>query len=126
MQNISHIEIERLKELRDNGYKIAIHDFGYKYALMSILDKIEPDIIKINKLHNKINDIEVQKQIIENLKTLAEYMNIKLFCEGVETEVQFKTFKDIGIRYMQGFHLGKPMNVENSLKMLREDRNINA
>ncbi len=125
VQNISHIEIERLKELRDNGYKIAIHDFGYKYALMSILDKIEPDIIKINKLHNKISDIEVQKQIIENLKTLAEYMNIKLFCEGVETEVQFKTFKDIGIRYMQGYHLGKPLNVEKSLKMLREDRNIN-
>ena len=123
VQSISHIEIDRLKELRDNGYKIAIHDFGYKYALMSILDKIEPDIIKINKLHNKIHDIEVQKQIIDNLKTLSDYMNIKLFCEGVETEVQYNTFKDIGIRYMQGYHLGKPMNVESSLKMVREDRN---
>ncbi len=123
VQNISHIEIDRLKELRDNGYKIAIHDFGYKYALMSILDKIEPDIIKINKLHNKIHDVEVQKQIIDNLKTLSEYMNIKLFCEGVETEVQYNTFKEIGIRYMQGYHLGKPMNVESSLKMVREDRN---
>lgn len=123
VQNISHIEIDRLKELRENGHKIAIHDFGYKYALMSILDKIEPDIIKINKLHNKIHDVEVQKQIIDNLKTLSEYMNIKLFCEGVETEVQYNTFKDIGIRYMQGYHLGKPMNVESSLKMVREDRN---
>lgn len=122
VQNISHIEIERLKELRENGYKIAIHDFGYKYALMSILDKIEPDIIKINKLHNKIHDIEVQKQIIENLKTLSDYMDIKLLCEGVETELQFKTFRDIGIRYMQGYHLGKPQDVESSLKTLREDR----
>ncbi len=122
VQNISHVEIDRLKELRENGYKIAIHDFGYKYALMSILDKIEPDIIKINKLHNKIHDLEVQKQIIENLKTLSDYMDIKLFCEGVETELQFTTFKEIGIRYMQGFHLGKPQTVENSLKTLREDR----
>ena len=125
VQNISHVEIERLKELRENGYKIAIHDFGYKYALMSILDKIEPDIIKINKLHNKIHDLEVQKQIIENLKTLSDYMDIKLFCEGVETELQFNTFREIGIRYMQGFHLGKPQNVESSLKTLREDR-LNA
>jgi diguanylate cyclase (GGDEF)-like protein len=122
VQSISHLEIERLKKLRDNGYKIAIHDFGYKYALMSILDKVEPDIIKINKLHNKIHDLEVQKQIIENLKTLSDYMDIKLFCEGVETELQFNTFKDIGIRYMQGYHLGKPQDVENSLKTLREDR----
>jgi len=90
---------------------------------MSILDKIEPDIIKINKLHNKIHDVEVQKQIIDNLKTLSEYMNIKLFCEGVETEVQYNTFKEIGIKYMQGYHLGKPMNVESSLDIVREDRN---
>lgn len=122
VQNITHVEIDRLKALRENGYKIAIHDFGYKYALMSILDKIEPDIIKINKMHNKIYDIEVQKQVIENLKTLSEYMNIKLFCEGVETEIQYNTFKDIGIRYMQGFHLGKPQTVENSLKVVREDK----
>jgi len=123
VQNITHVEIDRLKALRENGYKIAIHDFGYKYALMSILDKIEPDIIKINKMHNKILDIEVQKQVIENLKTLSDYMDIKLFCEGVETEIQYNTFKDIGIRYMQGYHLGKPQNIESSLKTVREDKN---
>lgn len=121
VQNISHIEIERLKELKESGYKIAIHDFGYKFALMSILEKIQPDIIKINKMHNKIQDIDVQKQIIVNLKTLADYMNIKLFCEGVETKLQFDTFKDIGIKYMQGYHLGKPQSVDMCIKEIREE-----
>ncbi|MFO7611327.1 MAG: EAL domain-containing protein [Clostridia bacterium] len=121
-QNISHLEIERLRELRDNGYKLAIHDFGYKFALMSILDKIEPDIIKINKLHNKIQNIDVQKQIILNLMTLTEYMDIKLFCEGVETELQYQTFRELGIKYMQGYHLGRPQNVETCLRNLREEK----
>ncbi len=121
VQNISHIEIERLKELKESGYKIAIHDFGYKFALMSILDKIQPDIIKINKMHNKIQDIDVQKQIIINLKTLADYMDIKLFCEGVETKLQYDTFRDIGIKYMQGYHLGKPENVDMCIKAIREE-----
>lgn len=121
VQNISHIEIERLKELRDNGFKLAIHDFGYKYALMSIIDKIEPDIIKINKLHSKIKSVEVQKQIILNLKTLAEYMDIKLFCEGVETENQYNLFKEIGIKYMQGYHLGRPQTVKQCIKNAREE-----
>ena len=121
VQNISHIEIERLKELRENGYKLAIHDFGYKYALMSIVDKIEPDIIKINKLHNKIKSQEIQKQIILNLKTLADYMDIKLFCEGVETENQYNIFREIGIKYMQGYHLGRPQTVESCIKNAREE-----
>ncbi|MBN1623417.1 MAG: EAL domain-containing protein [Clostridia bacterium] len=121
VQNISHIEIERLKELRENGFKLAIHDFGYKYALMSIVDKIEPDIIKINKLHSKIKSLEVQKQIITNLKTLADYLDIKLFCEGVETEAQYSVFKEIGIKYMQGYHLGRPQSVNACIKNAREE-----
>lgn len=119
--NISHVEIERLKELRENGYKLAIHDFGNKFALMSILDKIEPDIIKINKMHNKISNIDIAKQIILNLKMLTEYMDIKLFCEGIETELQYKTYKDIGIRYMQGYHFGKPQNIKDTLKKYGEE-----
>ena len=121
VQNISHIEIERLKELRENGYKLAIHDFGYKYALMSIVDKIEPDIIKINKMHSKIKSVEIQKQIISNLKTLADYLDIKLFCEGVETESQYNIFKEIGIKYMQGYHLGRPQSVSSCIKNAREE-----
>lgn len=118
-QNISRTEVKHLKKLKDNGYRIAIHDFGYKFALMSILEKIKPDIIKINKMHNTIQDIDVQKQIILNLKTLTEYMDIELFCECVETKLQYDTFKDLGIKYMQGYHLGRPDTVDSYLNYTR-------
>ena len=100
--------VERISDIRDDGFKIAIDDFGKHFSSLSVLTKIPFDIIKIDRLFvNKINERE-NEEIIRMVLSLAEATGRWVVAEGVETEKQVETLRKIGCVYHQGFLYGKP------------------
>jgi EAL domain-containing protein (putative c-di-GMP-specific phosphodiesterase class I) len=48
------------------------------------------------------------KALIDTIVYGAHRMDIKVICEGVETEEQVDFLREIGCDYAQGYYFGKP------------------
>jgi EAL domain-containing protein (putative c-di-GMP-specific phosphodiesterase class I) len=93
-----------LSLLRMHGVKIAIDDFGTKYATLSFIKDLPIDIIKIDK--NFVQDAPYSKKSRTLLKfcvNVAHDIGCKVVAEGIESEEQFNCAKDSNVDFMQGF-----------------------
>lgn len=97
---------DTIRKLKNKSIKLAIDDFGVKYSSLTYLYDFDIDILKTDRNLLKYDSWE---KIILFLKELSESRGIKLVVEGVETEEQFKKLKDMGIDYIQGYYISKPI-----------------
>lgn len=113
-------EIFKLKEIRDNinklkfnGFYVSLDDFGTGFSNIELLEKIDPDSIKIDMSLTKdiVTDIP-HRHIVLSIVRMAEVLGIKVIAEGVDSEEKIEVLRELGIRYMQGFYLGKPNRLE--------------
>ena len=109
MEDINLI-IKVLLELKSKGIKISIDDFGTGYSSLSWLSKLPIDTIKIDRsliinLDNNSKNIAIIKAIL----AVADSLDIKVIAEGIETETEFLTLKELGCQSIQGYLVGKPM-----------------
>lgn len=99
--------IERLKDLKNKGYKIALDDFveEYKsYPLIPIADIIKFDLI------------ETPLETIEKDISLAISQKKVLLAEKIETKEEFLKAKEMGFHLFQGYFFSKPSIVGKSYK----------
>ncbi|MDR2897465.1 MAG: EAL domain-containing protein, partial [Spirochaetaceae bacterium] len=90
--------------------KIAIDDFGSGYNNELILLMVRPDFVKIDMSIITSIDLDTKKQyIVQNLISYARNMGIKILAEGVETRGEMEMLISLGVDYMQGYYLGKPL-----------------
>lgn len=102
---------EFIRDAKEIGAKIAIDDFGsgysnYNYVIRLNIDYLKIDSSLISNICIDENCRVVVKSIILTahklgLKTIAEYVNSKEIMEEVE---------NIGIDFIQGYYIGKPMD----------------
>lgn len=96
--------IERLKQLKNAGNKLALDDFVVKEEVF-IYDELflQIDYIKIDFLHTK----EIERTAIENTIKL-KYPHIQLLAEKVETREEYEMAKQSGYSLFQGYFFEKP------------------
>ena len=95
--------------LKMAGYKFAIDDFGSGFSSFHYIKKFPIDYLKIDgEFILNINRDKKDKAFVHSILTLAQELNVKTIAEYVEDEEIVNTLKEMGIDYMQGFHIGKP------------------
>jgi len=100
---------EKLNELRELGFKIAVDDFGVENSNFSRLLEINLDFIKIDGIFIKnLKNSERNVKIIKAIVSLAKALEIKTVAEYVEDEEIYEIVKECGIDYAQGYFIGKP------------------
>lgn len=105
-----------MKDLSQAGVEFALDDFGTGCSVLSYLKDFPVSYIKIDR--NFIQDIlhdEVSRHIVESMVILAEKINIQTVAEGVETQGQMNCLRGLGVNYLQGFYLGKPLSLDTFL-----------
>lgn len=107
VNNISECIIQ-IRKLRESGVLVALDDFGREYSSLSILNKVEFDIIKIDREFIVNLDDQVNREIIKMVMSVGQYKNKLIIFEGVETEYQVNILKEFGCYYMQGYYFYKP------------------
>jgi c-di-GMP-related signal transduction protein len=96
--------LEKLKNLRDDGYTLAIDDFEVSYPHKDIIELAH--IIKVDFLNNSRDEIKsICKRFMRQGKTLL--------AEKVETREEYEWAKKIGFDYFQGFFFAKPDMVKS-------------
>lgn len=116
--------IERLNRM---GYQFSIDDFGTGYSSLAYLKKMPLTELKIDKsfvmdILTSENDAVIVKAIIN----LAHTLGLQVTAEGVESEAILNTLNQYGCDIAQGYHLSKPLSVDEFNTWLGTYQNTGA
>ncbi|HCW3106266.1 TPA: EAL domain-containing protein, partial [Citrobacter freundii] len=102
-----------LRALRKAGSKIAIDDFGTGASSYSRLRTLDADILKIDGsfIRNILTD-EFSRCAVRSFCEVAKLKNMEVVAEFVENEEIEKMLITMGIGWLQGYHIGKPVPIE--------------
>jgi diguanylate cyclase (GGDEF)-like protein/PAS domain S-box-containing protein len=106
---------------KEQGFSVALDDFGVGHSGLKMLYYISPDCIKIDRffITDILND-KRKKIYVANIVNIAHYSGIKVLAEGVETEDELNVCKEIGCNYVQGYYLQRPTQDIDELKQTYE------
>lgn len=108
-----------LREVRALGVTVAIDDFGSGYSNMAYLTKIPADLIKIDKSFiQHVDPTGDSGFLIRKIVDLAHGLGFYVVGEGVETEAAYTFLADIGCVEAQGFHMSKPLPLNDLIAWL--------
>ncbi|MBB5208076.1 EAL domain-containing protein [Chiayiivirga flava] len=112
MENIDH-SIDVLRRMRALGFRVHIDDFGTGYSSLNYLSRLPVDVLKIDQAFiAQIADNPESLALVTNMIGLAHALDLRVVAEGVEHEEQAKLLRLLRCDELQGFHLGRPMPVE--------------
>ncbi len=102
--------VERaIEAYRQAGVGVALDDFGVGFAGLRLLHESKPDYVKIDRYFVSGIDRDMRKRAIANaLVGYAHALGILIIAEGVETETEFHTCRDLGCDFAQGYLIGRP------------------
>lgn len=118
MENFTSVN-EKLTLLRGVGIHVSLDDFGTGYSSMEYVKNLSIDKIKIDiSFIRDINEDQKSVEIVRAMTLLGKTVGMKVCAEGVETEEQFLTIRDIGVDQVQGYLMGKPMPADELKEFL--------
>ena len=98
-----------LVQYRGLGYDIAIDDLGEGFSNLRMWTELHPQYVKIDRhFINGIGDDALKFQMVRSIHGLAEACSSHIIAEGIETEAEFRTVRDLGIAYGQGYFIARP------------------
>ncbi|HWR76377.1 MAG TPA: GGDEF domain-containing protein [Thiobacillus sp.] len=103
---------QAVSRLRAAGIEVAIDDLGEGFSSLRLWSELKPAFVKIDK--HFIADIHRdphKTQFVRSIRQLAEGAHSCVIAEGVESPSELAVLKDLGIRYAQGYLIGRPSPV---------------
>jgi diguanylate cyclase (GGDEF)-like protein len=95
---------------RRQSFRIAIDDFGTGFAGLKLLYEQHPDYIKIDRFFiSGIENDRMKKLFVSQIVGLAQTTGITVIAEGVETEQELLTCKEMGCNLVQGYFVERPL-----------------
>ncbi len=95
---------------RAEGVQLALDDFGTGFNGVMTLLQTRPDIVKFDmEVLRLLQTGETETVLLQGLIDGCHAIGCKVLAEGVEDRENFDNLKHMGVDYMQGYYLGKPM-----------------
>ena len=96
--------------LKQNGFRVALDDYGRGYSNLSRLAQLRIDTIKIDRsLIDNVTENERTRKIVTATVAMAESLDCRVVGEGVETSAMAMTLARIGCHELQGYYFSKPL-----------------
>lgn len=112
-ENITKKQFKRIlanvRALRARGYRFALDDVGTGTSNLELLIEFEPDVIKMDmSLTIGISKNKRKQELAEYLLELSRRTGAQLLAEGIEDAEDLQAVRDLGVRFGQGYLLGRP------------------
>jgi diguanylate cyclase (GGDEF)-like protein/PAS domain S-box-containing protein len=110
-----------LQELHEQGVRIAIDDFGTGFSSLGQLRRFPIDVIKVDR--SFVQGIEHDARdaaITANLVTLAHALGLVAIAEGIESNGQLASVRELGCDLAQGFLFARPVPAAEVGKVLSD------
>ncbi len=106
--------IERLVRLRMAGYGLAIDDYGTGRSNLQLLARVPFSELKIDRSFvDGASRKRALSTVLQSCLSLARSLDRKSVAVGVETRQDWDLVQGMGCTYAQGYHIAKPMAVED-------------
>lgn len=109
------------QKMHDNGFLVAMDDFGSGYSSLNMLREIPIDILKIDKgFLAEAQDNARRNIIFSSIVEMARKLHIKVVVEGVEHLENVELMKECGCFVAQGYYFARPMDEESFVPIFRK------
>lgn len=99
-----------IETYRSIGFSVAIDDFGAGHAGLGLFARFATDMVKLDmELIRQIDADPRRQAIVRAVVRLCDELGTVLIAEGIETLAEATVLRDMGLRYMQGYLLARPM-----------------
>ncbi|EQM77138.1 ammonium transporter [Stutzerimonas stutzeri] len=98
-----------MKRLKAVGCGFALDDFGSGLSSFGYLKTLPVDYLKIDG--SFVRDIEhdpIARAMVASINNIGHEMGLKTVAEFVESAEILERLQEIGVDYVQGYHLGRP------------------
>jgi diguanylate cyclase (GGDEF)-like protein len=105
--------IDTLHELRALGVQLALDDFGTGYSSLCHLRSLPIDWLKIGMpFMDNLEQGGSDRAFVRMVLDLAANLDLGVVAEGIESEEQLASLRDLGCEFGQGFYLGSPTTLD--------------
>jgi diguanylate cyclase (GGDEF)-like protein/PAS domain S-box-containing protein len=101
-----------IEVLHGIGCEFSLDDFGSGMGSFSSLKHLPIDYLKIDGLYtNNVQNDQVNQEMVAAMIKLARTMEFRVVAEQVERQEDFDWLRDIGVDYVQGYFVDRPVNL---------------
>ena len=112
--------IHILEHYKEEGFCLAIDDFGVGFSGFKLLYEFTPDVIKVDRFFlNGICEDPKKMVIVENIIQLAKQLGVRIIAEGIERESELEVCKALGCQLVQGYLIQRPTTHLDEIKTNR-------
>ncbi len=107
-----------IDKVRSYGARVALDDFGAGYTSFSYLKELPADLLKIDgSFIVNMNQHPANVSIVEAIVNLARNLGMKTVAEWAEDAATVQALAEIGVDYVQGYAVARPMAPEKLLEV---------
>ncbi|OXS28668.1 MAG: PTS fructose transporter subunit IIA [Desulfovibrio sp. MES5] len=111
-----------LRELYEQGFPVAIDDFGMGHTSLKYLRRFPVSTVKIDGgISREVLTNPICADIVASITKLCHAQRITSVAEFVETEEQATTLRGLGCDIFQGYLYSRPLSAEMALQFIREN-----
>jgi EAL domain-containing protein (putative c-di-GMP-specific phosphodiesterase class I)/GGDEF domain-containing protein len=106
-----------IKKFRRYGCRFSLDDFGVGFSSFTYLKNLKVDYLKIDgSFVRDMQRNEVDVALVSSMHETSRFLGIQTVAESVENEETLMQLKSIGVNYVQGWHTGKPMHIDQLVR----------
>ncbi|WP_111859121.1 bifunctional diguanylate cyclase/phosphodiesterase [Acinetobacter sp. CFCC 10889] len=111
-----------LNKLKQVGVRIALDDFGTGHSSLTHLHDYPVDSLKIDCgfVHRMNSELPIHA-IVQGISQLGPILSLDIIAEGIETEEQLESLKQVGCSLGQGFLFSRAIDASNVVEMLSKN-----
>ena len=116
------IMLENMQKLINYGVQFSLDDFGTGNSNLNYIVDMPVNIVKFDRsMTNSYFNNGKAKYVMDAAMHMIHGMELQIVSEGIETEEQLDTMKELDISYIQGYYFSKPLPQEEFLNFLRDN-----
>ena len=102
--------------LKRIGCRLALDDFGVGFSSLYHLKHLPVDFLKIDgSFIRELPDSTVDQHLVRAMVEVARALGKRTVAEFVGNEETVRLLQEFGVDFLQGYHIGKPMAVEETI-----------
>ncbi len=97
------------QKLRELGYGLALDDLGQGFGRFAVWKRLRPRYLKIDRSFTaSLADDPFKAAFVQSMLLLADASQSVVVAEGVESERDLLTLREIGVQMAQGYFIARP------------------
>ena len=117
--------IKVVGRMRELGFRIEMDDFGTGYSSLNMISTLPIDALKLDmQFIRNAFDKKTDTRMLEVIIDIADYLNVPVIAEGVETKEQLEALKVMGCDMVQGYYFSRPLPPEEYEHFVEEKKTM--